>query len=381
MRDFLEEKPLLCIETMHGFDQGVAELADVGFKVIYASLPILVEECLRHRTVVGIVKGPRTKIGRQELDLLAHKHPNLVISYIGRHPSQVLAPDIHVVATAREGTVLVVQTRYGNIPVLSLAHSPLSSAVCAYVVTLSQDLLANHDESTWQLSINAGNTFSVRRGHAFTADNLKGSLLAARYNMAVIGAGDIGSQVIQSYVQAGAQVSYNTRQAHLALSERGCFVPSVSSLFRSQSRIDVLTIHVPPGTVIPLEQVQNVRIFINTSSGPCIDDDELIRALAERRIQRALIDVFRHEGADFYGRVDLRSSSLVQSRLNPFPHVLDSARDTERKRLLQHLIDERRLFLTPHIAYLEESAVRQTLAAAIENIVRYQSIHVPLAAC
>lgn len=381
MRYLSEEKPLLCIESMHGFDRSVAKLAPVGVNIVYAPLSVLIEECLRHSTIVGMIKGPRTKIGKQELDLLAHRHPNLVISYIGRHPSQALALDIQSIATAGEEAVIAVQTSYGNIPVISLKHSPLSSAVCAYVVTLSQDLLQNHDERIQQLSLDAGNTFSLRSGHPFTEDSLKDIHLDARYNVAVVGAGDIGSQVIQSCVQAGVQVSYSARQARAELPERCSFIPSVAALLHNQSKIDVLTIHVPPDIAIPLEQVKNVGIFINTSSGSCIDENELIRALAERRIHRALIDVFRHEGDDFYGRLDLRTKSLVQSPLNPFPHMLDTARDTERKRLLRLLIDERRLFLTPHIAYLEESVVGKTLSLAIENIVRCRSISTPLAAC
>jgi len=380
MRDLSEEKPLLCIESMHGFDQSVAKLAPVGVNIIYAPLSVLVEECLRHSTIVGMIKGPRTKIGKQELDLLAHRHPNLVISYIGRHPSQALALDIQSVATG-EDAVIAVQTSYGNIPVISLKHSPLSSAVCAYVVTLSQDLLQDHDERIQQLSLNAGNTFRLRSGHSFTEDSLKSNHPGTHYNVAVVGAGDIGSQVIQSYAQAGIQVSYSARQARAELSERCNFVPSVTALLLNQSQIDVLTIHVPPGIVVPLEQVRNVGIFINTSSGSCIDENELIRALAEHRIHRALIDVFQHEGDDFYGRLDLRTKCLVQSPLNPFPHILDTARDTKRKRLLRRLIDERRLFLTPHIAYLEESVVGKTLSVAIENLVRCRSISMPLAAC
>src|SRR5437660_1405974 len=381
MRDLSGEKPLLCIESMHGFDQSVAKLAPVGVKIIYASLSTLIEECLRHRTIVGMIKGPRTKIGRQELDLLAHRHPNLVIAYIGRHPSQILAPDIQDAVTTGEEAVMAVPTSYGRIPIISLKHSPLSSAVCAYVVTLSQDLLHNHDDRIQQLSIDAGNTFSLRRGHSFTEDSLKGYDPGARHNVAVIGVGDIGSQVIQSYVQAGVQVKYSARQARAELSESCSFIPSMTALLHNQSKIDVLTIHVPPGIVIPLEQVQNVGIFINTSSGSCINEHELIRALEERRIQRALIDVFRHEGNDFYGKFNLHTKSLVQSQLNPFPHILDTARDTERKRLLRRLIDERRLFLTPHIAYLEESVVCKTLSVAIENIVHCRSISMPLAAC
>ena len=381
MRDDLEEKPLLCIETMHGFEQGFAKLTPFDMKIIYVSLPTLIEECLRHNTAVGLVKGPRTKIGKRELELLVQRHPNLVISYIGRHPSQMLAPELQDAATISEEALLTVQTSYRNVPVLSLARSPLSSAVCAYVVTLSQDLLQNRYDRLQQLSIHTGNTFSIRKGHTFTEDSLEGYRLNARYNIAVVGAGDIGSRVIRSYVQAGAQVMYSARQAQPEFSERCRFIPSISDLLRSQSRIDVLTIHVPSGTVIPLEQVQNVGLFINTSSGSCIDEDELIRALEERRIHRALIDVFQCEGEDFYGRIDMRTKSLVQSQLNPLPHVFDTARDIKRKRLLQSFINEQRLFLTPHIAYLEGSAVCKTLSLAIENIIRCHSTCMPLAAC
>lgn len=381
MKAFLSNRCLLGVETMHGFDQAVAELIFPNVTILYAPLPVLIEACLAQSDVLGIVKGPRTSLHSQDLDLLACRQPALVISYIGRHPATILAPDIPSTVIRGKQTMLAVHTEHGDVPILSLAQSPLSSAVCAYVVNLSLELLQNSNEHVQQISIEEGNAFSIRRGHGFTESSLRGKTAPAHTNVAVIGAGDTGSKVIHSYAQAGVQVQYTSRREVACSSQWGRFIPSIEALLRSPTRIDVLTIHLPAGSVVPLELVRDVKLCINTSAGSCIDEDELLRALEEQRIQVALIDVFRQEGAAFYGVVDPHTKVLIQSKLNPYPHPLDNAVDSERKHRLRALIAERRLLLTPHIAYLEESAVRQTLSVALENIVAYHGISAPLATC
>src|SRR5689334_8728510 len=189
MKDVSRNEFLFGVETMHGFDRAIAELASTGLNILYAPLPALIDVCRDHRNVLGIVKGPRTQLHGQELDLLARRQPELVISYIGRHPSTALAPDVSYARSKGRQAVLEAQTASGEVPILSLAQSPLSSAVCAYVVTLSLELLQNHDEHIQQLSIQAGNTFSIRRGHGLTEYSLQGQAASAHTNVAIIGAG------------------------------------------------------------------------------------------------------------------------------------------------------------------------------------------------
>lgn len=370
--------PLVCIENMHGFDLAVAELALPGVQIFYADLPTLIAECIRRQNVLGIVKGPRTRLRKAQLDLLACMHPGLVIAYPGRHPCKVLAPDIPY--TFATGASLSVQTSHGCIPMLALAQSPLSSAVCAYTVKLSEALLQGRYDHISSLSISAGNTFDRRMGHSFTEGDLSGTTLLSPSSVAIIGAGDIGVRVIQHYAQAGVQVTYTATREHACLAEQATFV-SLAHHLQHRPHTEIVTLHVPPGVKIPLEQVRDVGLFINTSSGSCVDNNELINALEERRIHRALIDVFDHEGPYFNGVVDIPSQTLIQSQMNPFPHDLDASDDLRRKKRIRTLIEEKRLFLTPHIAYLEKQAVRKTLTDAVEMILCAHDINQPVELC
>jgi len=377
MNETSEAMPVLFIEKMHGFDRAVAELMLQEMQVIYTDLPTIIEESTRQNGVIGIIKGPRTILKKQELERMVQRHPDLILSYIGRHPRNILAPDVHSSSISQVETILFAHTEHGSTPVLSLTNSPLSSAVCAYTVTLSKDLLQGQFGRAKQLCMHGGNTFTGRIGHSFTENSLRGWSCAHTYSVAVIGAGDIGSRVIRSYAQAGAEVRYTATRANSSLPKAISFIPSTTQLLQCRSRIDLLTIHVPSGVLIPLERIPEVGVFINTSSGSNIDEDELIRALEERRIHTALIDVFRLEGKSFSGTIDPFSNRFIQSKLNPYPHCLDTPSDTQRKYRLQNFIEEKRLFLTPHIGYREEGVARKALALALESILDYHKIMAP----
>jgi lactate dehydrogenase-like 2-hydroxyacid dehydrogenase len=250
-----------------------------------------------------------------------------------------------------------------------MAASPLSTAVAAFVWVAAEAALTRKLEVIRQLTMDAGNTFQLRSGHTFTVEREDVPTVFQQKRIAIFGAGDIGLRVLQLFARTEARIVYSARSAKsLDVSGDIDFSPSINALLEMSEPIDILTIHLPSSVYVSLSKVRQIEVFIQTSSGYNIDEEELLQALDEGRIRTAIVDVFSHEGKHFAGSIDPQTGKLVQSTLNPFAHPLDTREDRARKKRLQALIEQKRLLLMPHIAYLEKRAITRTLLFAIYNI-------------
>ena len=360
------------IERMNGFDAVVQNLVIPDIEIIYTDFPAIVRLSQESNPAVGAVKGPRGTIGKGEFERFASINNGFVISYVGRHPEKVIEPDTEYDLDNNNSSIAHVHTENGDVPVLSMETSPLSSAVASYITAATQDILSGKVSEIETLFMVNGNTFSKRQGHTFNPYDVHNKGVIASKQIGVIGAGDVGSRAIKMLDAFGASITYNAGSEKSFPGTSAVFIPDMKDLLASN--LDVLSLHLPSKVNVPLEDLAHVKLFINSSSGANIDELELIRAIEEGRIKTALIDVFKHEGDLFGGKIDPKTNRFVQSPLNPFPHTQDDETDKIRKAVLNRLISEGRLFLTPHIAYLEDSALRDTIKIAVEKIINYQSI-------
>ena len=335
------------IEQMNGFRPIIRELsARFGCELIYGELNELISGDKAHNEVVGLVKGPRTKLSAEMFTKIANVMQDPIIAYIGRHPRKILDDEVEYNKRCFHGQeVLLVQTKNKEIPILSIEQSPLSFAVAFYVLGVTGAILEGRRNEIMNLTIQGGNTFDKRMGHNFN-DNHSGDADVFRdYNIGVIGVGDIGSKVARAFSERGSRVYYTATTQKEYYDVNAEFVPTIEDLLQCvgvSSTPSILTIHLPSGVKVPLKHVGNVDILVNTSSGSNIDEGELIEALDEGRIGHAVVDVFKFEGKDFY-------------------------RDK-----FSRLASDGRLTLTPHIAYNEPHAIRKTLEMAMQNIMFYR---------
>lgn len=116
--------------------------------------------------------------------------------------------------------------------------------------------------------------------------------------LGIIGMGNIGSQVAQ--MAAGGLgmkvIGYNR---HISGTETASFGLLCGDMRRVISEADYLTLHVPGNASthhmigeLQLSWMKTTAYLINTARGTVVDEDALIRALQEKRIAGAALDVF-----------------------------------------------------------------------------------------
>lgn len=138
----------------------------------------------------------------------------------------------------------------------------------------------------------------TRRGD-FSQSGLRGSDLAGKV-MGVVGAGRIGQRVIRIARGFGMTVlAFDARPDKGLEVQLGMRFVTLNQLLK---RSDVVSLHVPGGAgtheLISAQKLALMKpeaVLINTARGDVVDTEALIRALAERRIAGAALDVFSQE--------------------------------------------------------------------------------------
>ncbi|MFE2971755.1 D-2-hydroxyacid dehydrogenase family protein [Streptomyces sp. NPDC059340] len=156
-------------------------------------------------------------------------------------------------------------------------------------------------ELTWGLILSAARLIpqqvdSVRRGG--WQEGLGASLRGA--TLGVLGLGRLGTAVAEIGRAFGMQtIAWSKNLTPADAQAKGTAYVSRDELF---TRSDVLSIHVvlserTRGLVGERELglMKSTAILVNTSRGPVVDEAALLRALVEKRIGSAALDVFDHE--------------------------------------------------------------------------------------
>lgn len=282
-----------------------------------------------------------------------------VLAYLARHfevtanqGDTPFTPDGLAQALAdKDGAVTTLTDR---IDAALLAHAPKLKAVCNIAVgynnfdlpactargvmaTNTPGVLdASTADFTWALILAAARR--VTEAEAWLrAGEWKGWALKQflgcdvhRATLGVVGMGRIGQAVARRALGFDMPVIYFNRQRLSPEVERACNATYVS-LDDLLAGADVVTLHVPylPAThhLIGGEQLARMKptaILINAARGGVVDDAALIKALRERRIAAAGLDVYENEpklNAEF-----LRLKNVVLT-----PHIASSTEVTRHK--------------------------------------------------
>lgn len=198
----------------------------------------------------------------------------------------------------------------------------------------------------------------TRKGD-FSLRGLQGFDLRGK-TVGVIGTGDIGKEVIRIANGFGMHVlAFDVKpddDAARALSIRYVDFPS---LLRDS---DVITLHVPltPQTyhLLSYEQFAMMKdgvVLINTARGDVVDIQALARALAERKVAAAGLDVLPEEP------VIREEAELLRS-------VYEHRQDLSTLLADEVLVRMRNVVVTPHSAFNTREAVQRILDATVDNI-------------
>lgn len=131
----------------------------------------------------------------------------------------------------------------------------------------------------------------------FTGMSLQGKLFG------LVGAGRIGAMVARCVSAFGMKVVYTDVQKNDAFEKEtgATFITTIDELL---SVADVVSLHVPllPSTHHLLNEqrialMKPTSILINTARGPVVDEQALVKALQNKTIASAALDVFENEPA------------------------------------------------------------------------------------
>ena len=117
--------------------------------------------------------------------------------------------------------------------------------------------------------------------------------------LGIVGLGGIGTRVAERARAFGMEIAYHSRHPSPAAAELGAERLSLADLLAGS---DVVSLHCPltPEThhLIGAEQLAAMKpsaVLVNAARGPIVDERALARALAERQIAAAGLDVFERE--------------------------------------------------------------------------------------
>lgn len=204
----------------------------------------------------------------------------------------------------------------------------------------------------------------IRETGNWSFDGLQGFDLKGK-TIGVVGTGRIGRHSIR--ISKGFDmkvIAYDPFPDEKASKELGFEYRSMDDLVKEA---DVVTLHVPYNKDTHhlmderrLFMMKKGSVLINTSRGPVVETQALIKALRDKHLGGAGIDVFEEEGVA-RDEMDFLISGKTEG------HDLKTI-------IANHvLVDMPNVVLTPHNAFNTKEAIERILDTTIENIVSFMN--------
>jgi D-lactate dehydrogenase len=194
----------------------------------------------------------------------------------------------------------------------------------------------------------------------FRLEGLRGFDLKGK-TIGIIGCGNIGQHVAR--IANGFEMNvlvYDIKQDKELAKELGFNYAKLEDLFRNS---DIVTLHLPDNKFThhminskAIRQFKKGAILINTSRGGLIDTSALIKALNNKTISDAGLDVL--EGECFIKE----EKQLL--------HIANLSETCDLKNVLQDniLLHKSNVLITPHNAFNSKEALMRILNTTVENI-------------
>lgn len=194
---------------------------------------------------------------------------------------------------------------------------------------------------------------------SFSKNGLRGFDLMGK-TLGVVGTGNIGRHVIK--MAKGFEmdvVAFDVRRDEALAHEIGFTYADFDELL---ARSDIITLHVPYNVhthyLINQQNVDKIKrgaYLINTARGAVVETDALVRALQEKRLAGAGLDVLEEEGVMGEEATAIFTKHPGEDRLR---RVLEN----------HYLIDHPNVIITPHNAFNTNEALDRILDTTIQNI-------------
>ncbi len=204
--------------------------------------------------------------------------------------------------------------------------------------------------------------YALRQNGSAHPKNFEGFELYGK-TLGVIGTGSIGKHVIQIAKGFGMNViAYDINPDEKYARTMGYFYNTIQNILKES---DILTLHVPYNKHTRhlineknIIQMKHSAYLINTSRGGVVETDALVKALFEKRLAGAGLDVLEEEDA-----------LTEETALLTIDH--DNAKTMQTILQGHALIDMPQVVVTPHIAFNSREAKKEILQTTVENIKRF----------
>jgi len=261
------------------------------------------------------------------------------------------------------GQLKLIATRSTGFDHIDADYCRERGIIVANVPTYGDTTVAEHVFGLMlAISHNLVNAVDRTRRGDFTLRGLQGFDLRGKV-LGVVGTGSIGLCVIRIANGFGMEVvAFDVRHNDEAAQELGFRYVEMDELLAVS---DVITLHVPfnPKTyhLINAEAFAKMKdgvVLINTSRGRIVDVQALVRAIGERKVAAAGLDVLPEEPT-------IREEAELLRSMFHEEHDLQAI-------LAGHiLLRLRNVIITPHTAFYTREAVHRILETTVENITRF----------
>jgi D-lactate dehydrogenase len=198
----------------------------------------------------------------------------------------------------------------------------------------------------------------TRKGD-FSPRGLQGFDLHGK-TLGVVGTGNIGRHVIQIAKGFGMHViAYDLAADEDAAESLGFRYVSLQTLLGES---DVITLHVPGSSAThhlldsdEFNQMKSGVVILNTSRGSVINEQALLRALAEGQVAAAGLDVLPEE-------------PVIREEAELLRNVYEKSHALETLLADQVLIRMRNVVVTPHSAFNTREAVGRIIETTVRNV-------------
>lgn len=183
-------------------------------------------------------------------------------------------------------------------------------------------LMATRRAGEGERELRAGHWTGWRPTHMM-GQSLEGKLLG------LVGFGRIAQATARKAQAAfGMHIAYYGRRRATPEVEQQTGARFFASLDALAAEADVLSLHTPGGAdtfhlidAARLARMKSTAVLINTARGPVVDEAALVKALQERRIAAAGLDVYEEEPQVHPGLLQLENAVLL-------PHLGSATRET-----------------------------------------------------
>lgn len=271
-----------------------------------------------------------------------------IYSKLGREVLEKM-PDLRMIATRSTGFDHI-DTDYCREKDITLSNVPTygQNTVAEHVFGLLLTISHRLDQAIDR----------TRRGE-FNPRGLQGFDLVGK-TLGIIGTGDIGRATIRIARGFEMQViAYDVQRDEDAAKQLGFEYVDLDHLLKNS---DIISLHVPsnPKTRHLLNEeafnkMKDGVVIINTARGELIDMEAMVKAIAEKKVAAAGLDVLAEEPV-------IREEAEILRAVYQREHDLDSL-------LADHVVLRlRNVIVTPHSAFNTREAVQRILDTTVENL-------------